>query len=258
MEKSLSTRCFEIKYSSDKVDNSLLREIHCHAQFEIIAILEGEITVLLEGNSYKLKSNQCAVIPPLSYHTVSANRRGNYKRFTALFDSSILPIPLEECFKGNSLHISDSSAAQISRLRSLLDEENEGFYKPLADSLMIQMLYDCISTEEKPSSALTEQMQRIVAYIDANITKNITLDRIAQELSMSASSVSHIFKENMQVSPKQYILQKKLALANSLIRSGVSPTVVAVQVGYDNYSNFYRMYKKYFDDCPTGSKEKQS
>lgn len=253
MDRSLSTRFFEIKYSSDKVENALLREIHCHSQFELIAIVEGEITVLLEGNSYKLKSNQCAVIPPLAYHTISANRKGDYKRITALFDSSSLPILLEECFVGNSLHISDSSSAQITRLKSILNEKNEAFYKPLADSLMVQMLYDCIKSVEKPTSALGEQMRTVVEYIDANIARNISLDDLAACISVSKSSICHIFKDNMQVSPKQYILQKRMALANSLIRSGISPTVVAIQVGYDNYSNFYRMYRKYFDEAPTGA-----
>lgn len=257
MEKTLSTRFFEIKYSSDKVDNSLLREIHCHAQFEIIAVLEGEISVLLEGNSYRLKDNQCAVIPPLAYHTVSANRRGQYKRITALFDSSALPIPLESCFEGNSLHISNASTAQIVRLKTVIDENNEAFYKPLADSLMMQMLYDCIKTTEKPASALSEQMQKVVDYVDANISRPITLDDLADCISVSKSSVCHIFKDNMQVSPKQYILQKRMALAKSLIRSGIAPTAVAIRVGYDNYSNFYRMYKKFFEESPAMAKEKE-
>lgn len=255
MIRTLSTRFFEINYSSERVESTLLREVHCHAQFELIAILEGEITVRLEGSSYRLKSNQCAVIPPLAYHTVTANRKGDYRRITALFDSSSLPISLEKCFEGASLHISDISSAQIIRLKSVIEEENESFYKPLADSLMIQMLYDCIKSTEKPTSAVGEQMKRIIEYIDANITKNITLEDLADCISVSKSSISHIFKDNMQVSPKQYILQKRLALANSLIRSGIPPTTVAIQVGYDNYSNFYRMYKKYFEESPAGVKE---
>ena len=48
----------------------------------------------------------------------------------------------------------------------------------------------------------------------------------------------------MNISPKQYILQKKLALANKLMDEGVPRTVVAMQVGYENYSNFYRLYRK--------------
>ena len=59
----------------------------------------------------------------------------------------------------------------------------------------------------------------------------------------------------MNISPKQYILQKKLALANKLIRDGTPATVAAMQVGYDNYSNFYRMYQKRVSHRPTENKK---
>jgi methylphosphotriester-DNA--protein-cysteine methyltransferase len=54
----------------------------------------------------------------------------------------------------------------------------------------------------------------------------------------------------MKISPKQYILQKKLALANKMIGEGISPTETAVQLGYENYSSFYRMYVKQYDTMP--------
>ena len=44
-----------------------------------------------------------------------------------------------------------------------------------------------------------------------------------------------------------HILQKKLALASKLIDEGVPRTVAAMQVGYENYSNFYRLYRKNFE-----------
>ena len=65
----------------------------------------------------------------------------------------------------------------------------------------------------------------------------------------------HLFEERMKISPKQYILQKKLALANKLIEDGVPPTLAAVRIGYDNYSNFYRMYRKRYGNCPKFQKE---
>mgnify|MGYP003307143845 CR=1 FL=1 len=55
----------------------------------------------------------------------------------------------------------------------------------------------------------------------------------------------------MKISPKQYILQKKLALASKLIDEGVPRTVAAMQVGYENYSNFYRMYQKHLHGVPS-------
>ena len=55
----------------------------------------------------------------------------------------------------------------------------------------------------------------------------------------------------MNISPKQYILRKKLATARKLIAEGTPPTVAAMQVGYENYSNFYRQYTKHYGTAPT-------
>ena len=43
---------------------------------------------------------------------------------------------------------------------------------------------------------------------------------------------------------KQYVLKKKMTYASMLIDEGISVTNAARTVGYENYSNFYRIYKK--------------
>lgn len=43
---------------------------------------------------------------------------------------------------------------------------------------------------------------------------------------------------------------ENLALASKLIDEGVPHTVAAMQVGYDNYSNFCRLYHKHFGKRP--------
>ncbi len=55
----------------------------------------------------------------------------------------------------------------------------------------------------------------------------------------------------MKISPKQYILQKKPAYAAQLIRQGMPSTPAAMRVGYENYSNFYRMYRKHLQNTPS-------
>ena len=92
---------------------------------------------------------------------------------------------------------------------------------------------------------------QIVQFVDEHLGERITLDELAIHTARSKSSVCHLFEEKMGISPKQYILQKKMAMANKLIREGVPPTQAAIQVGYDNYSTFYRAYRKFFSVNPS-------
>ena len=62
----------------------------------------------------------------------------------------------------------------------------------------------------------------------------------------------------MKISVKQYVINKKLAYAVSLMREGVSATDAAAAIGYDNYSNFYKTYKNVFGTSPRGEKRRST
>ena len=114
------------------------------------------------------------------------------------------------------------------------------------------MFYECTHGESLHESAvLNDALQSVLDHIDAHLCEKITLDDIAAATAHSKSSISHIFVEKMRITPKQYILQKKLALARKLINSGTPPTLAAVRIGYDNYSDFYRIYRKHTGHPPS-------
>lgn len=88
MDSILQTEKFEIRCKESPIGNDILWESHCHAQFEAISVIDGDISILQEGRSYRLTANQTAILPPLSYHTVTANQKGFYRRTTVLFDTT--------------------------------------------------------------------------------------------------------------------------------------------------------------------------
>ena len=61
---------FLFEYTEHMIDNPVLWDSHCHAQFEMIAVLEGDISIMLEGRSYRLTEKQTVIIPQLLYHTM--------------------------------------------------------------------------------------------------------------------------------------------------------------------------------------------
>jgi AraC-like DNA-binding protein len=249
MRYSLKADEFNLEYKESKIFPSVIRERHCHAQFEMIAVLDGDVAVMIEGQEYRLQKNQLVIIPPLCYHSVSVNGGEMYRRVTALFDPGAMPDALLPGFTSSNILVSASEHAE--KLKALCQNENSEFYAPLAKSLMIQILYDKLRDKRRTEGKTDEFLQKAILYIDQNIDKKISLADLAKHTSRSESSFCHLFEEKMHISPKQYILQKKLATASKLLSEGVPPTVVAIRIGYDNYSNFYRMYLKHFGKNPT-------
>ena len=248
----LYTDRFAIDYRESQIDSSVLWESHCHAQFELIGVLEGDVSIAIEGRDYRLNEGQVAIIPPLCYHTITANERQRYRRMTVLFDREAIPYVLCPEFAGYEREPILFFSSRIEELRQICREERLDFYVPLAESLMVQILYDCLQGRRGRADGETDEfLQRTLSYIDSHLHEKISLDDLARHVSRSKSSFCHLFEGKMSVSPKQYILQKRMALANKLIGDGIPPTVAAGRVGYDNYSNFYRMYVKRCGERPT-------
>ena len=248
---SLKTSNFTFEYIESKIGHPILWESHCHAQYEMIAVADGDITVILEGQKYRLQKNQIIIIPPLFYHSVTANGEGTYRRITALFGLDAIPSILQDEFthRGRDTAI---DASRIEKIKEICQKEDTAFYAPLLQSLMIEIFYDVLRMPQAPAKIVTDEfLQKAFVYIDQHLHEKILLDDLAQHTSRSKSSFCHLFEEKMKISPKQYILQKKLALASKLIDEGVPRTVAAMQVGYENYSNFYRIYLKHFGKIPT-------
>ena len=212
----------------------------------MIAVEEGDISVLLEGETHRLKEDQIIMIPPLFYHSITANEKGNYRRITALFDMDAIPKVLHKEFVAGARKTT-IEASKIKRIKKICQSERQGFYAPLLQSLMIELFYDVLhSAPPLVEIEADEFLQTALRYIDEHLHEKILLDDLAKATVRSKSSLCHLFEEKMKISPKQYILQKKLALASKLIDQGVPRTVAAMQVGYENYSNFYRVYTKCF------------
>ena len=235
---------FEVEYIESEMAHSVLWERHCHAKYEMIAVAKGDITVMLEGRSYRLKKNQIIIIPPLFYHSVTANGEGSYRRITALFGIDAIPSVLQDEFTNQGRNTA-IDASRIETIKEICQKKDASFYAPLLQSLMIETFYDALQIPQTITKIETDEfLQKTFSYIDQHLHEKILLDDIAKYTSRSKSSFCHLFEAKMNISPKQYILQKKLALANKLMDEGVPRTVVAMQVGYENYSNFYRLYRK--------------
>ena len=249
---------FAVEYIESEIEAPVVWEKHCHTQYEMISVLEGDISVMLEGRSYRLKAGQAVFIPPLFYHAVTANHRGSYRRVTALFDLDAIPAVLQPHFARKDAALAVFPSRHSGEFKPICQASDPSFYEPLAESLMIRLLYGDIGAERAESEAENDEfLQKIIAYVDTHLTERILLADLARHTSRSCSSVSHLFEEKMGITPKQYILQKKLALAHKMIDEGTSPTLAALQVGYENYSNFYRMYRKIFAASPSGRGEKE-
>lgn len=246
-------------YREGTLDGERIFENHCHGRFETIAVFEGSMSIVVDGERYTLGAGELIVIPPLAYHSVFTVGDVTYKRATFLFDEALIPREIKDDFLARvRSHPVSSEAAQQSVMRGLEEifcEAELSRYLPLAESLLTEAMYiHTYKAGKGAESKINPTVKAVIEYIDAHITEKILLDDVAKALFLSKSTVCHLFASEMKISPKQYILQKKLAHAARLMDEGASAQEASRAIGYENYANFYLAFKKIFGESPRNKK----
>ena len=98
---------------------------------------------------------------------------------------------------------------------------------------------------EKP-----ELLDRIMAYVEENYAKDISIEEVGKQLYVSNSTISHLFKQKMGISFYRFVTQRRLIAAKKLIEKDMHLETVGIQVGFADYSGFYRAFKKEYGISP--------
>lgn len=98
---------------------------------------------------------------------------------------------------------------------------------------------------EKP-----ELLDQILDYVERNYASRITLSDIARRFYVSEGTVTQTFRKKMGTSFYRCVTQRRLIAAKSMILDGVSLEDVAAQIGFSDYSSFYRAFRQEYGISP--------
>ena len=106
-----------------------------------------------------------------------------------------------------------------------------------------------VSTEEAEDQRT--RVDRIMRYINEHLSQDLKREEIAESMNLSPDYMTKIFKAETGMTVKEYIIQQKMQMAQSLLKMTRLPiSLVASKVGYSNFSHFSYTYKKRFGIPP--------
>lgn len=94
-------------------------------------------------------------------------------------------------------------------------------------------------------------IKKAVSYINDNITEKITLEELVDLTKWNSSHFIKVFTQHLGVTPYQFILQRKIERAKTLLEeTDMSSGDIAFQLGFGGYSNFFTAFKKHAGMTP--------
>ena len=212
--------------------------------------INGESIYNFENNSLLLRQDEMLFIPKgSSYNVKRLSEKSEYVLIN--FDANI-----------------QHSVATVYSLDKYSELSN--IYKNLAKLWLFggkSEKYKCysvfynilafISTKEKTQYSYAKKFKKIEAainYLHTNIFNcDIKVDDLHLLCGISDTYFRKIFKSNFGVTPQEYIINKRLSQAQSIILSGDYNSIgeVALSVGYSDALYFSRIFSKKYGACPT-------
>ena len=101
-------------------------------------------------------------------------------------------------------------------------------------------------------------IERAAHYFKDNYNKQISIEQYAAEHLMSVNWFIHNFKSVMKMSPMQYIISLRIAMAKGYLENSTKNIAeISNEVGYENALYFSRLFRKYTGMTPTEYRKKR-
>lgn len=155
--------------------------------------------------------------------------------------------------------VSDAGASLLDaalRLLRLLDDPTAlPVLGPLAEQ---EILYRLLAGPDGgrmrniiSSQGRVAQVGRAIAWIAKNFRERFSIERLAEEVGMSSSSLHEHFRAVTAMTPLQFQKQLRLQDARSLmLAEEMDVATAAFRVGYESPTQFSREYRRHFGEPP--------
>ena len=237
--------------------------------YEFIVVTEGTLYLRYMNEDFTVEAGEYLFLPPSNSKRVGIKKAYcsfYWIHFTVNLDSfpaCILPAEFDyykraDCILLPQISFVPRPERLIIQMKKLQDLDRDNYPEITLNTFVtaiITELYGQIYTEIPKDGDLLNNKQiysDIVDYIKRNISKNITVNEIADYFGYSSKYLSRLFSELRGLSLKQFILSQKIETAAFyLTDSDRSITEIAAEVGFSDVHNFSRAFKKAKELPPT-------
>lgn len=242
---------------------------HCHEFYECIFFYSGDILYNIGSSRYYPTQGDVLLLDTAQFHRpVMRSAIVPYERTVLSIDKAVVErlstegIDFVSLFKSNEgrlLHLKTdeqwATKALLTKLATAMNDKEEYGHDLLVRCYLTEMLI-CLSKVNASYSSGpiihsgNPRIIRIKNYIEKNLSSDLSLEHIAQEMNLSKYYLSHEFKKFTGMSLYAYIIKLRLAKTCEMMRGGYSIADSYSACGFNELSVFSRSFKKEYGITP--------
>lgn len=252
-------------------------DFHLHEGFEIYFLISGDINYFVEKTVYSVKYGDLIITNNHEIHKPNFLSNKNYERITLIFDPayikpfSALDFDLLHCFinrprgEQNKITLNDEQRENVLRLFHLFEQLTK---TPKAgnDILKLGHLLELLvyinrlflkSEYSDENKSTPPKLIPILDFIDKNLEGDLSLSAIEKKFFLDKFYINRLFKKCTGSTIHDYIIYKRISMAKKLMSGGFTATESCYKSGFNDYSNFSKMFKKTVGISPKSYKTPQ-
>ena len=230
--------------------------------YELTYVDHGSLVTTVEQKQYEIKAQQAMLYGPGQFHDQSVTSTDSCSYLTVIFK---VDRPLPANMLNTVFSCSRRAVGVINHFVSGSD-----YHDYLSSDVMIaslQFFLVCLAAsiipehEEKkapkPISPINQHfedrlLEEIIEYINEHLNDPLPVDQICQRFSISRNTLQNLFKNNLQIAPKQYINNAKLNRSRAMIRKGdMTISQIAEKLGFTSIHYFSRKFTASYGITPS-------
>lgn len=249
--------------------SSTLDYMHCNFRNMLIWFIRGTGSIKVEGKHYEIQEGDIVLLSPNELYHCAVNSETYHERIVLYISESVLadfPYETEGVFdaftkreKGSGNLICAAAVRSVGA-DQILSTLLKLFQAPTSTGkllslckvieLLIQLRQVAAPAVQEPRSHDNTLIDDILVYINQHYKEDFNVSAIAEVFSIHKSYLSHLFTQHVGMSLWNYVILRRIHSFNDLLRKGFSIEEASYQVGFQNYSNFFRLYKKHTGMTP--------
>ena len=236
--------------------------LHNHALYELVYCVRGDVVYQAEGVRYQMEPHSLLLLAPAVLHKLFIRSEQPFERHTLYinyFDAnSELSSLMGKClqlFNQQSVGSAYYGPAECAGIVPLLerlerasasDDERISSLAPyFAKALVAELLMIVNSAAPLAfSTSGNHTIDALLLYPSQNFTRDISLSDIAEHFFWSKDHCNRAFHKATGMSVMQYVAYNRVLYARQLLAQGMGAAEAAREVGFSDYSSFYRSYRK--------------